>query len=81
MNGKPFSQAEEFWGDGKEREDKTRWELSEGKTTTSGELRLRICIQLDLGRDSTTNCVTLGKSCRLFESVSSFVNGGNTHAS
>ena len=51
------------------------------KTTNSGELRLRICIQLDLGRDSTTNCVTSGKPCQLFEPVSSFVNGANTHAS
>ena len=38
-----------------QREDKTRWEVSEGEITASGELQLRNCIQLNLGPDSTTN--------------------------
>lgn len=36
------------------REDKDPWELKEGENLASGELELRICVQLDLDPDSTT---------------------------
>ena len=54
LNKSPFLREKNSWGDEMGREEnKTRWEFNRGANMAFGELELRVCIQLDLGPDST----------------------------